>query len=133
MAFNKGKSNKNRKGGFSKGGGSNKKKANYAKLGALMESKEYKSTFFAPDSYNGTLLFVSKGTKADSQPRIYKVGACSFTDREALEDRGLENLPQTLVGNISMNLDKAEEVDLEKIDSLEDLFEDEDSDDEDEE
>jgi len=122
MAFG----NRNKKGGKSSGGskGGGKKKSNYKKLGSIMESKKYKGMFFAADKYHGCLLFVSK-----EDQRIYKVGNCSFTSKEDLEDRGIENLPDSLVGNVSMNLDNAEEVDLEKIDSLEDLFEDDSGDD----
>lgn len=118
MAFNRNKS-KGGKSSGAKGGG--KKKSNYKKLGSLLESKKYEGMFFAADNYHGCLLFVDKESE-----KIYKVGTASFTDRDGLEERGMKNLPDILVGNISMNLDNAEEVDLEKIESLADLFEEED-------
>lgn len=130
MAF--GNKNKSKSGSGSTGGGSKSgkgdfkaKKGTWKKLGAILESEKYSKTYFNADGYHGALLFVAKDTG-----KMYRVKNASFSSKDELEEKGVKGLPNFLVGNVSINLDSSEEVDLEKMESLEDLFsEDENSED----
>lgn len=117
MAFGKKKSSSGGKSDF-KG-----KKGNFKKIGALLESDKYEKTYFNSDGYFGALVFIAKPDDGQ-EAKMYRVKNANFASREDLEEKGLKGLPKFLVGNLSINLDNAEEIDLSKIEDLSDIFED---------
>jgi hypothetical protein len=123
MALLKGKS----KGNKSKDGKDFKKKGNWASLGAVWESEKYDGLTFFTSTYSGTLLFLAKD-KDGGSPKLYKIKKASVQTREEQEEKG-RKVPDSLVLNLNANLENEnnEVVDLEKLESLEDLLEDSDS------
>lgn len=77
------------------------------------------------DVYGGTLLFLAKDDKGGVKG-LYKVKKMNFRDKKTIS-KSTKNrkLPESLVANISMNLEHEanEEINLEKLENLSDLFE----------
>ncbi len=124
---NKSKSNGNDK---KSGGKFEKKKGVWANIGAIWESPKYDGMFMKANGFDGTLLFLARD-KEGGEPKLFKITKANVRDRDTMIKAGATKTPESLVCNLSVNLENEnnEEIDLNQIESLSELLEDQDSND----